>query len=168
MAKPKGPKALFIAACAGVVVSAGVHAASSLGMRADARALMPFLLAVLAAAMAVFVPCALTYSRMLKEKGFVDTWRALLGNMAWWARGALAASMLLPVVFALATARDLARAGVEFDLDGLMVRGLSALWFVFFAASAAFLDARERIDAAAGGDGGDDNVDKVKDEPPKP
>ena len=67
MPKPGGPRPLFVAACAGVVVSAGVHAASVAGLRADARSLMPFLLGVLAAAMAVFVPCTLAYSRMLKE-----------------------------------------------------------------------------------------------------
>ena len=152
MPEPVKPKALFIAACAGVVVTAGVHVVAAAGLGANARTAMPFLFAMLAAAMTVFVPCALDYSRMLKEHGFVGTWRALLGNMHWWARATLAASLVFPAVFALVTAHGLAGAGVDFDIDGLMVRGLSSIAFVFFATSAAFLDARATIDAAVARD----------------
>jgi hypothetical protein len=162
MAGQTKPKALFISACSGVVLSAAVHVASAAGLKADARTVMPLLLVMLAAAMAVFVPCALSYSRMLKGSGFVDTWRALLGNMHWWARAMLAASLVFPAVFALVTTRELSNAGVDFDIDGLMVRGLSSISFVFFAASTAFLDARARIDA----DSEADSEAETADEPP--
>lgn len=104
MPKQRRLSLLFVAAAAGVVLSAGVHAASFAGLRVGARSAMPLLIAMLAGALGVFTPSAVVYSRMLKERGFVGTWGALLGHMAWWAIAALAAAALYPVMFALATA----------------------------------------------------------------